>query len=228
MGVSYGAVVTRNNLLLYLDPFNPKSYPGTGSVWYDLSGKNNNATLYNSPTFSSNNFTFNGSNQWAQITNNGTMFDGMRTEQTVIMCLWKNTFTSRQNPLNISYAGIGTWTHETNGYINSYYGNLGSDGGTSNVNYQGITIPIFNSGQWNIVAAIIKYPDHIWFSGTTKQTQNNIFPTLGDTNNNIKLGVGYTNNYWSGKMGHVLIYDKALTDEQYIQIYDSLKKKYGL
>jgi hypothetical protein len=44
---------------LYLDANDKLSYPGTGTVWYDLSGNNANATLINSPTWNSNGyFTF--------------------------------------------------------------------------------------------------------------------------------------------------------------------------
>lgn len=42
-----------SNLLVYLDSGNPSSYPGTGDTWFDLEGTSNNATLFNSPTYSS-------------------------------------------------------------------------------------------------------------------------------------------------------------------------------
>jgi hypothetical protein len=40
-------------LLINLDSGNSTSYPGTGNTWYDLAGTSNNATLFNSPTYSS-------------------------------------------------------------------------------------------------------------------------------------------------------------------------------
>jgi hypothetical protein len=40
-------------LLINLDSGNLTSYPGTGSTWFDLAGTANNATLFNSPTYSS-------------------------------------------------------------------------------------------------------------------------------------------------------------------------------
>jgi hypothetical protein len=43
-----------SSLLVYLDSGNLLSYPTTGSTWTDLVGGNNNATLFNSPTYSSN------------------------------------------------------------------------------------------------------------------------------------------------------------------------------
>lgn len=42
-----------SNLIVYLDAGNSSSYPGTGNTWFDLEGATNNATLINSPTFSS-------------------------------------------------------------------------------------------------------------------------------------------------------------------------------
>lgn len=45
----------QGNLVVGLDSGNASSYPGSGSVWNDLSGNNNDATLINSPTFSSSN-----------------------------------------------------------------------------------------------------------------------------------------------------------------------------
>jgi hypothetical protein len=42
-----------DTLLLYLDSGNPLSYSGAGNTWYDLSTYENNATLINSPTYSS-------------------------------------------------------------------------------------------------------------------------------------------------------------------------------
>ena len=40
--------------IVYLDAGNNLSYSGSGSIWYDLEGVSNNATLINTPTYSSN------------------------------------------------------------------------------------------------------------------------------------------------------------------------------
>lgn len=60
MSLGYGASIVRNGLVLHLDATNQKSYPGTGTTWYDLSGNNNNASLVNGPTHSENTFVFDG------------------------------------------------------------------------------------------------------------------------------------------------------------------------
>jgi hypothetical protein len=42
-----------SSLLVYLDAGNTSSYSGSGSSWYDLTANNNDATLFNTPTYSS-------------------------------------------------------------------------------------------------------------------------------------------------------------------------------
>lgn len=49
----------------FFDASNVMSYPGYGNIWYDISGKNNNATLYNSPTFVDGSILFDGINNYA-------------------------------------------------------------------------------------------------------------------------------------------------------------------
>jgi len=51
MGVIAGLNVTTEGLMFVLDATNPRSYPGTGNTWYDVSGNNYNFTLTNSPSF---------------------------------------------------------------------------------------------------------------------------------------------------------------------------------
>ena len=53
--------VNADKMVLDLDPSKLISYPGTGTVWYDISGKNNPSNLTNSPTFNSGGwFEFDG------------------------------------------------------------------------------------------------------------------------------------------------------------------------
>lgn len=45
MAINYNTRIVTNGLVLCLDAANPKSYPGTGATWYDLSGNNFNASI---------------------------------------------------------------------------------------------------------------------------------------------------------------------------------------
>ena len=65
--LNHGPRIVRDGLVLCLDAANPKSYPGSGTTWYDLSGNGNHGTLTNGPTYSSDNkgsIVFDGSDDY--------------------------------------------------------------------------------------------------------------------------------------------------------------------
>jgi hypothetical protein len=71
MATAYSPKIVTDGLVLCLDAADRKSYPGTGTAWYDRSGNGHNATLNNGPTFNSANggsIDFDGSNDYATIT----------------------------------------------------------------------------------------------------------------------------------------------------------------
>lgn len=51
MGLGHSPFVTSDNLVLYLDAANTKSYSISQSTWNDLSGNNNTATMIGSVPF---------------------------------------------------------------------------------------------------------------------------------------------------------------------------------
>ena len=52
MGFFDGPKVVTNGLVLSLDAADKNSYPGSGTVWNDLSQNANSGTLTNGPTYS--------------------------------------------------------------------------------------------------------------------------------------------------------------------------------
>ena len=67
--VSTEQIVT-DGLVLNLDAGYARSYPGSGTTWYDASGRGNNGTLVNGPTYSSANggsIVFDGTNDYVTI-----------------------------------------------------------------------------------------------------------------------------------------------------------------
>jgi hypothetical protein len=71
MGFSRGPKIVTDGLVLALDAANPKSYPGSGTTWSDLSGNGNDGSLINGPTFDSGN-------------NGSIVFDGVDDRLSVI------------------------------------------------------------------------------------------------------------------------------------------------
>ena len=65
MGISYSPSIVTSGLVMAIDAANTKSYPGSGSTWFDMSGNSNHMTLTGSPTVVNNAMAFDGSTQYA-------------------------------------------------------------------------------------------------------------------------------------------------------------------
>lgn len=103
MGIAYNTSIVRSGLVMHLDAANSKSYPGTGTTWNDLSGNNENFTLYNSPTFSTNNLgelLFSGSADYARTTSSNAI-DALSSNGSIEV--WFRTIS---NTLGITYARL--------------------------------------------------------------------------------------------------------------------------
>lgn len=223
MGISYNTSIVRPGLVLHLDAANPKSYPGSGSTWFDLSGKNNHATIFNNPTFANRIVSWDGTSQYAEITANQTSLD-FSSEQTVFIWM-RHTFTSgRRNPWDQAYGGYGTWTHEQGSNINYYYGSAGSNT-TPYTNHGSISTP---RGVWNLMTITRNTSSVSWYmNGIMSNTVSNAFPSQPTTTNNIKIANGYS-QHWQGDMGQVIAYTRALTAKEVLQNFQALRGRYGI
>ena len=107
-----------SNLSMNLDASNPTSYPGTGTVWYDLSGNGLNGALVNGVSFTNNYFSFDGSNDYIEVLDNDLLdFPGDFTVETV----YRNDGNFNLGILSKFWGGtaIGTWA------FSCFYGDFG-------------------------------------------------------------------------------------------------------
>lgn len=223
MGIGYNTSIVKESLALYLDAANVKSYAGSGTVWKDLSGRKNNATLFNAPTFSNGAVSWDGTNQYAQITANQESLD-FSVAQTVIIWM-RHSFTSgRRNPWDQAYAGYGTWTHEQGNNINYYYGS----GGGNNTPYTASGSASTARSVWNMTAVTRDTSTVKWYmNGALSNSAANAYPTQPLTSANIQIANGYA-GYWQGDMGQVIAYTRALTANEIRQNFEALRGRYGI
>jgi len=83
MSFVHSPKIVTDGLVLALDAGNTKSYPGSGTTWFDKSGNARNGTLTNGPTFSSANggsIVFDGTNDYVDF---GTSFNNVTTQLTI-------------------------------------------------------------------------------------------------------------------------------------------------
>jgi hypothetical protein len=124
MSLGHGSSIVRNGLVLHLDAANPKSYPGSGTTWTDLSGNGNNGTLINGPVYNTTNngnLIFDGVNDYAEITTRNTNLE-FQPQNAFTLSVWVKTnslFTSTgaiiANMLGSSpYSGYDLWFNGSN------------------------------------------------------------------------------------------------------------------
>jgi len=219
--VSYGPSIVTDGLVLYLDAANPDSYPGSGAIWYDLSGLNNHCNFSSIPTYNSSYFTFNGTSNYGTITNNSSL--NFSSEKTLIMLLKHNFTTGRRNPWDQAYGGYGTWTHEAGASINEYYGDSGANASP----YVGRNSSTTPRNVWNFLATTRDTTQSKWYVNTNNtDTYNHSYGTLTSTAANIRIGRGYA-GYWEGDMSIIITYIRKLTPTEILQNYNSLKSRFG-
>lgn len=85
----WGNKIPTDSLAFFLDASVPESYSGSGNTWYDLSGNNYHATLVNSPTYNNYSYarksiTFNGSNQYGDMSSSYSGLMNLGSNWTIV------------------------------------------------------------------------------------------------------------------------------------------------
>jgi hypothetical protein len=226
MGITAGPSIIDDGLVIILDANDKNSYPGTGNVWYDLSGNDNHATLVNSPIWdSSGYFTFDGVNDYASINFQSSSMSDWANQQTITIWTYHNFTTSRRNIWNQSYGGYGTWTHESGENINGYYGDAGFD----NPPYTSLNSGTTTRSVWNMLTMTRNTTNAYWYqNGTLFNSMSHGYGTLTTTTNNITIGYGYTGVYWQGNIRLIQCYNRLLTPSEISYNYNTARKRFNL
>lgn len=230
----YSPKIVTDGLVLCLDAANTKSYPGSGTTWTDLSGNGNHATLYNSPTFTqpkagySSGITCNGTNQY--ILN--TSLPGGDSTFT-IECIFYHNGSDQ----GASY-GVVSWG---NNYGPLFYNHNGGTGGhyfrwSPGGDYPGGMGWTIND--WNHHVSIFRNCSgssddfDLWLNGAVQVNGKSfdIHNSGSGRGSNGYLLSGYTagSNPFKGSYGILRYYNRALTDAEVIQNYNSTKSRFGL
>jgi len=240
MSFQYSPKVVTEGLVLYLDAANTKSYPGSGTVWNDLSRSGNNGTLINGPTFNSGNggsIVFDGVNDSATV---GTISFNSNIITTTFWFKWLNYANDDDLLVELS----------TNGNLlqNTFIIDPNSSAPTNGV----FQFSIFGNGIGNYYGSYINRPTQnvwhnlsiIWDNSTTN---GNIICYLNGilqnttVNRNLKNSSGNfrTDNLYlmsragaslfgNGEISNLNIYNRALTAQEVLQNYNATKSRYGL
>ena len=209
MGLGHSPSIVRDGLVLYLDAANPKSYPGSGTTWFDLKATSN-STLSNGPTFVNSNkgyFSFDGVNDYTQITvptTTGTIgfwyyYNGTNVQKLIM-----------GNSSSMLYQGGSAGTiHWFNGSTYAFAINIGS---TANWFY--ITLAYSSTSNNNI-----------YVNGILKYSSTSIVINKGNGVYNV-AGNHYTPQ--NCRFGMIKTYDRELSADEIKQNFEATRGRYGV
>ena len=223
-----------SGLLLQLDAGNPTSYSGSGTTWTDLSTYQNDATLTNSPSFTSagtaSYFSFNGTNQYAPVTTSKmnvtytgktTMFAIRTVNANTGNATYRNLFGGNGNNRNFN-----TYMYHVSGSTWTMHFSTGPSSPWASTASASFTV---TDNQWIVVAAtqttsgVVTY----YINGQQIGTPDTGVTFYQFINSGIEA-VARSDNYWRGDIGAVAIYGKALNATQIQQNFNALRGRYGL
>jgi len=229
VGGTYATLgIVNDNLALYLDAGNPTSYPGSGSTWTDLVASKA-FTLYNSPSYSSNNggyLNFDpASTQWADATS----LPSSLTTWTVEAWHWYAGTNNNGSPCIVTEAFAGGPINYTVGNCTDSSPNLQVgywDGGSFHPTPQGT---VLTAGQWyQVVGTYDGTANQLYLNGAfVSSTASTSVPASGGAG--IRLMRRWdADQYWGGRLSIVRIYNAALTVQQVTQNYNATRSRFGL
>ena len=223
MGESYGGYgvmlahspsIVMNNLVLCLDAGNSKSYPGSGTTWYNLIPGGVNGTLTNGPTYSSANggvIVLDGVNDYIDVPINltNTNYTIMGAARYVVV--GGRTFSGQSNNWLMGHWSSSTQNHFANGWVS------GVGAGPSDTNWRSYaTTGNFSGDSWAL------YVNGVLDAG----------PNSGGSNGPNGFSIGRyapgNSEYSNSHISFLICYNRILTAAEIQQNYNALRGRFGI
>jgi hypothetical protein len=251
MAYRNGPKIVTDGLVLCLDAAISKSYPGSGTTWYDLSTSKINGTLTNGPVFNSANrgyFSFDGTNDKVLISD----VDIDYTADFTISCwVYAHSSTASDN----TYRGFLKFGNDNessdiltlikwrsgigNGFVVDY-----NTGGDRYVITTNSTLPNPNAraaypgtdyvltGKWSYLTVSISGTDlNLYINDQIYDTVSLSGATRWSGIKDLHIGgfvVSVYNYYWKGDIPTTMIHDRALTSDEITQNFNATKGRFGV
>lgn len=222
-----------SNLVLYYDPSNPSSYPGSGTTMTDLTGNGLNATLSNI-TYTDPALNYNGTSSTSSTSDNSLLEPGSGDWTIEIWINYSVISGSSRCVMSKTNGGLAAdWGYgirtTSSGATYLEVGN-----GTTSVTSPSFTV---STNTWYQIVGVWTNVESnsiaLYINGVSKGSNSHSFTSVKNTTGALSLGsfnnnIGGFGQWVNGKMGIVRIYSSALTGDQILQNYYSAKRKYGL
>ena len=223
-------IPTVSNLVLYYDPSNTASYPGTGTTLTNLASSGLNGTTSNI-SYTSPYLTYNGTSSTTSIADSVSLEPGSG-DWTIEVWMYYSVITgasrcvmSKTNGGLAADWGYGIRTNSAG----ATYMEVGN--GTTSITSPSFTVSTNTwyqiVGVWTNVAS---NSIALYINGVSQGSNSHSFASVKDTTRPVSLGSfdgGASFGQWvNGRMGVVRMYNKALTAEEVLVNYVADKGKY--
>jgi hypothetical protein len=230
MALSHSPSIITQNLVLCLDAANPKSYPGSGTTWNDLSGNGNNGTLRNSPSYSADNLgkiVFDAVNDDINCGNDSSINFGTGD---FTVSVWFRRFSNATTNLRLLSKAAGSDTADAANAGFCFFGN------NTNVSFGVnptaartiINAASYSVNEWVNVVGLLE-------RGVSMRTYKNAVQVatatapVGSVSGTTSLFLGSNvgaNLFWAGEISNVSLYNRALTAQEIQQNFNATKSRY--
>ena len=232
LAAQYGIVT--NNLVLYYDPDNIASYPGSGTTVNSLASPNLPGTMSNI-TFTDPYFAYNGTSSQVSVADTAALEPGAGSWT---MEVWVNQ-TASGNDVVLGKFDPGGLSQDVSYSIRttgtSYYAQLGSGSGSGSTLFVNSTTFVGTLNTWYQLVYVFTNGGtqtlQTFVNGSSIGTVNHSLASLLNTSSNLYLGSyngGEFAQWFDGRIGITRLYNAALTAGQVLQNYNANKGVYGL
>ena len=235
-----GPNIVTDGLVLHLDAGNTKSYPGSGTTWFDKSGNENNGTLANGPEFSSANggsIVFDGSNDYVILPD---LVNIRLVDVTFSFTFKLNNTTSDGDLLNKG-------NHSTDAPLLIWFDKIVGGGsnigrtncisvllydGTNGFHWISTGSDTININTLYVLDVVIKPSTNellLYLNGVLSNSNIKNYNGIQNSSNNFILGAaGNGGRNLSGNIYSYKSYNISLTSQEVLQNYNATKSRFNL
>jgi hypothetical protein len=222
MGINYNPRTVTDGLVLALDAANIRSYPGSGTTWTDLSGRGNNGTLTNGPTYNSANggsIVFDGVDDKVTFPNNTiSTSSGMTVE------VWFKTSsgTKYQDIFDLDDA-YGVWivtNFSASGKINASFNTVSGYMTADYVANNWYQVVLSGSGTSNFM-----YLNGVQVATASQTVASSINLNTARIGN---VDGDRASEYLVGNVSCLKLYNRALSAAEISQNFNALRGRFGI
>lgn len=235
----YGPRIITDGLILHLDAADRNSYPGSGTIWYDLVGQRN-FNLLNGPTYDSSNggcLVFDGVDDYAQNSPTDTALGQFDSSTSFTVCTWIYSIDIAHPESSNTEGRMCAKSGYPNSYWNIDFRNsdktiqleardsnalaFATSGSTSSSN-----AIVLNTWQYvNVVFDRNNLYVYFYVNGQSKGSQP-INPSFVDINSTAAFQISSSFAEIGAKFGSFSMYNKALSTSEILQNYEAIKNRY--